>query len=177
MKGTLSSFVLIVLSCLSLVASAQHPGHTHAPYAGEQARQIKALSEDEVKSLLDGAGMGYAKSAELNRYPGPMHVLENADELKLSGEQRHALQSLMKRHKDEVRGLGADLVRLEQDLDRLFTERVASEATVDAKLAEIATAQAKVRGSHLKTHLATTALLTAGQIETYVRLRGYASGS
>lgn len=28
--------------------------------------------------------MGYAKAAELNRHPGPMHVLELADQLKLA---------------------------------------------------------------------------------------------
>ena len=65
----------------SLNAAAQHPGHAPAPYAGQQARTVKALSEDEVKGFLEGAGMGFAKAAELNRYPGPMHVLENADEL------------------------------------------------------------------------------------------------
>jgi hypothetical protein len=45
-----------------------------SPYAGEQGRAIKALSQKEVSDLLDGAGMGYAKAAELNRYPGPMHT-------------------------------------------------------------------------------------------------------
>ena len=37
-----------------------------------------------VQSYLSGAGMGYAKAAELNRHPGPMHVLELADQLKLA---------------------------------------------------------------------------------------------
>ena len=173
MKST-AFIATLALSCFSPGAAAQHTGHTHAPYAGQQARDIKALSEDEIKGLLDGAGMGFAKAAELNRYPGPMHVLESADELKLTGEQRTALQSLMKRHKEEARRLGAEVVRLERDLDRLFREGAATDASVDAKLAEIATAQAKVRGSHLKTHLATTALLTPQQVEAYVRLRGYA---
>ncbi len=170
-SNTLS--IAIALSWLSLGVAAQHPGHGSPPYAGQQSRQIKALSEEEVKSLLDGAGMGFAKAAELNRYPGPMHVLENADALKLSAEQRAALQSLMSGHKEEARRLGVAVVRLEQELDRLFRERTATAATVDAKLLEIGTAQARVRGSHLKTHLATTSLLTAGQVESYVRLRGY----
>ena len=106
-----------------------------------------------------------------------MHVLENADALKLSGAQREALQSLMKIHKNQARGLGAEVVRLEHELDRMFRERTVTEAAVDAKLAEIAAAQARLRGSHLKTHLATTALLAPGQIESYVKLRGYANAA
>lgn len=169
--------IAIVLSVSSPGVAAQHAGHAHAPYAGQQARQIKALSEDEVKSLLDGAGIGLAKAAELNRYPGPMHVLANADALKLSGAQRDALRSLMTRHKAQARELGAEVVRLEHELDRLFSDGAATDAAVDAKLAEIAAAQAKLRGSHLKTHLATTALLAPAQVESYVKLRGYADAS
>jgi len=46
------------------------------------------LSPEEVKQYLSGAGRGYAKAAELNHFPGPMHVLELADKLQLSAEQR-----------------------------------------------------------------------------------------
>src|SRR4051794_16460011 len=44
---------------------------TASPYAGQQARSIKALSEDDVASLRNGDGMSMAKAAELNSYPGP----------------------------------------------------------------------------------------------------------
>src|SRR5690348_13327169 len=44
------------------------------PYAGQQARAIKALSEADVAALRGGEGMGLAKAAELNGYPGPRHV-------------------------------------------------------------------------------------------------------
>ena len=44
---------------------------------------------EREKQYLDGAGMGYARAAELNHFPGPMHVLELAREMmrigKLSG--------------------------------------------------------------------------------------------
>jgi hypothetical protein len=43
-----------------------------APYAGEQARPIKALSETDIAALRKGEGMGMAKAAELNGYPGPV---------------------------------------------------------------------------------------------------------
>ena len=55
-----------------------------APYAGQQARSIKSLSAEDVAALLKGEGMGMAKAAELNGYPGPVHVLTLADELRLT---------------------------------------------------------------------------------------------
>ena len=56
----------IVLTAAAAAAQAQHQ-----PYAGQQQRDLKALSADEVKQYLEGAGLGYAKPAELNHYPGP----------------------------------------------------------------------------------------------------------
>jgi len=56
-------------------------------YAGQEQRAIKALSPQDVKMYLEGHGMGFAKAAELNHYPGPRHVLDLATELKLSHEQ------------------------------------------------------------------------------------------
>jgi Spy/CpxP family protein refolding chaperone len=67
------------------------------------------------------------------------------------------------------------LVRLERELERLFAQRQADEAAIDAGLARIAQAHAKVRGSHLKTHLATTRLLEPAQVARYAELRGYAT--
>ena len=46
-------------------------------YAGQEAREIKALSAEELGDLL--AGKGLAKAAELDGYAGPAHVLELAD--------------------------------------------------------------------------------------------------
>ena len=46
------------------------------PYAGQQARPIKSLSDDDIAALREGEGMGMAKAAELNGYPGPAHVLQ-----------------------------------------------------------------------------------------------------
>jgi len=166
---------LLALALGALVAGCAHDGRLGdgGSYAGEQSRDIKALSEDEVKGYLAGAGMGFAKAAELNGHPGPMHALEHAEALALTAAQRSAIEALMKRHKEEARALGAEVVRAERELDRLFAERRASPALIDAKLADVAAAQARVRGSHLKTHLETTVLLTPEQIARYATLRGY----
>jgi hypothetical protein len=167
--------MLIGAALLATLAACAQTGAHHGggTYAGQQSRDIKALSEDEVQAYLSGAGMGFAKAAELNRYPGPMRALELGEPLGLSAAQRSALEALLKRHKDEVRGLGAEVVRLERELDRLFAERVATADSVDGRLAAIASAHARVRASHLKTHIEATALLTPVQVERYAKLRGY----
>lgn len=163
--------LLVTALLLAAPALAQHGGPS--PYSGQHHRAIKALSEKEVSDLLAGAGMGYAKAAELNRYPGPMHALEHAAELELSPAQREELASLMKRHKAEARELGVRVVDLERELDQLFATRTANEASVDRLLEQLAQAQARLRGSHLKAHLETTALLRRDQIDRYVKARGY----
>jgi Spy/CpxP family protein refolding chaperone len=167
------SFLAVMLALLAGGCASTTAEHAHGPYAGQQSRDVKGLSAEEVRGYLDGAGMGFAKAAELNSYPGPMHTLEHADALALTAEKRAAVEALLKRHKAEVRALGADVVRLEKELDAMFASRAAIAASVDAKTAEIGAAQAKVRASHLKAHLETTALLTPEQRQRYDRLRGY----
>jgi hypothetical protein len=88
-----------------LITAAAHA--QHQPYAGEHTRDIKSLSQKEIEDLRAGAGMGYARAAELNSYPGPSHVLELADQLGLSLEQRAATKRLMDAHKAEARAIGA----------------------------------------------------------------------
>jgi len=47
-----------------------------SPCAGEQDREIKALSATEIAGLREGRGMGYARAAGRDGHPGPGHVLE-----------------------------------------------------------------------------------------------------
>ncbi|MEX2355984.1 MAG: hypothetical protein WD535_03015, partial [Thermaerobacterales bacterium] len=56
------------------------------PYTGLQDRSIRALSPEQVEGLLEGQGMGYALAAELNHFPGPVHVLDLAKQLDLTAE-------------------------------------------------------------------------------------------
>ncbi len=164
------------------VAWAQHTGPMgHAavptPYAGQHTRSIKALSPQEAQDLIDGKGMGLAKAAELNSYPGPMHVLELAQALQLSDAQRDASTRLMNTHKDEARALGRQLVDAERELDQAFATRRIDAASLSAQLARIGALEAAVRDAHLQTHLKQTALLTPAQIARYDQLRGYGSGA
>ena len=74
-------------------AAIAQPADPHQPYAGLQSRAVKALSDQQIADLRAGRGMGLAFSAELNGYPGPVHVLEHADAMSLSITQRERTKS------------------------------------------------------------------------------------
>jgi len=145
------------------------------PYAGEQQREIKALSGQDIQAYENGQGHGFAKAAELNGYPGPMHTLELANELKLSEEQRAQSQALLTQHKAEARRLGAELIAAERALDQAFASRNINAESLNQLTRTAGEKLAHLRAEHLQTHLAQTALLTPEQIERYKTLRGYGS--
>jgi Spy/CpxP family protein refolding chaperone len=144
--------------------------------AGGGTRPIKSLSPENVQALLAGDGMGLAKAAELNGHPGPRHVLELADQLKLSDDQRRASQAIFNQMHAQAVSLGRQLVDAEHVLNERFAQSDLSAAELDRHLAHIAQINAALRGAHLKAHLAQRRLLTAAQIRHYALLRGY-SGS
>lgn len=170
---------LIAVCVISIPATASFGQNSEAghpsPYAGQQARDIKALSPSQTADLLAGKGMEQAKAAELNGYPGPMHVLELAGPLALSPTQTEASETLMARHKAEARDLGGKLVQAERELDAAFAGQRIDAAQVDALTQRIGLLQAQLRGAHLHTHLQQTGLLTAPQVARYAELRGYAA--
>ena len=51
------------------------------------------------KGLENGEGMGMAKYAEINGYSEPRHVLELAEELKLTEEQKIATEKIFEKIK------------------------------------------------------------------------------
>jgi hypothetical protein len=155
------------------VAWAQTQPH-HQPYGGQQTRGIKALSELQIDDLRAGRGMGLALAAELNGYPGPIHVLELADALGLSEAQRTVMQSLVAAMRAETVPLGERLIAAEAALDQKFADRSISGETLETAVRAIGEAGATLRSAHLKYHLATAETLTQRQIETYNAMRGYA---
>ena len=165
---------LVFTLVVSALVAAAPLGRAQMPYAGEQMREIKALSAEETRQYLAGAGMGYAKPAELNGYPGPMHVLENADGLALTPEQQQQTKALMQAHKEEAKAIGAKLVAAERELDALFRSKSAERGALEKAVSAAAQLQASYRLSHLETHRRMRELLTAEQIARYDALRGYA---
>lgn len=146
-----------------------------SPYAGMETRPVKALSQQQIADLKAGRGMGLALAAELNGYPGPVHVLELADALALSGEQRTATKALIDEMKAETIPIGERIIAEETALDRLFGEGHVTRTSLDATTARIGAAQGELRAAHLRYHLAMAALLSPSQVAHYRELRGYAT--
>ncbi|WP_230530088.1 Spy/CpxP family protein refolding chaperone [Microvirga roseola] len=169
------TFVPVTLVALLLggTALAQHHPGGHSPYAEISQRSIKALSEQQIADLRNGRGMGLALAAELNGYPGPLHVIEHADALDLSAAQRNRMEGLHAEMKAETVAIGLRLIEQEQDLDRLFASKTVTESALDEATARIGETQARLRGAHLKYHLSTRNILAPEQVETYNALRGY----
>lgn len=160
---------VIVLWCAPLGWSAE----PSSPYGGQEKREIKALSDEEVQGYLSGSGMGFAKAAELNRYPGPRHVLDLAEQLQLSDEQRRNTQAIFEDMRAEAVRLGQHLVARERHLDTLFAAGTISEAELEELVAAIATISGQLRAVHLRAHLARRKALTPEQIQRYDTFRGY----
>jgi len=144
-----------------------------SPYAGQEARDIKALSAQEVDDLRNARGMGLAKAAELNGYPGPAHALELGAQLGLSEDQTAALKAIHGRMAEAAKGIGAAIIDTERDLDRLFAERRIAPESLGRTTAAIGELQGRLRAVHLVAHLETRAALSEEQVRRYDALRGY----
>ena len=112
----MNRLLILLLIAFAPAALAQ----SQQPYAGLEGRSIKALSEQQIADLRAGRGMGLALAAELNGYPGPLHVLEFANDLDLTSQQRAKVQELFAAMKAEAIPLGERLIAQEVDLDKQF---------------------------------------------------------
>jgi Spy/CpxP family protein refolding chaperone len=164
-------------SLIIVATTATGTAQTTSPYTGQEQRTIKALSDEEIRDLLEGRGMGLAKAAELNSYPGPLHVLQLANELGLSDAQRRATDSLYANMRDRALSVGREIVEAERTLDRAFVNGAIEPATLRSQVRAIATLQGELRAVHLEAHLAQRSLLTPEQITRYDALRGYRGNS
>ena len=166
--------LLLVLIAFALPTTASL-AQSQQPYAGLEARSIKALSDQQIADLK--AGPGFALAAELNGHPGPIHVLELADSLDLSDQQRAKMQELLTARKAEAIPLGERLIAQEEDLDRQFANKTITPASLAAATGAIGITHAALRQAHLKYHLSTVEVLTPAQVQRYAELRGYKTGT
>jgi Spy/CpxP family protein refolding chaperone len=168
--------LFVLVSIAFTLAAGIPPARSQQPYAGLEARSIKALSDQQIADLRAGRGMGLALAAELNGYPGPMHVLELAGSLGLSEQQRAKVQELFTAMKAEAVPLGEQLIAQEADLDKQFAGKTISLVSLAVATDAIGATQAALRRAHLKYHLLTVELLTPAQVQRYGELRGYKAG-
>ena len=164
-----------VFVALALCVCARADAASPSPYTGQQSRDIKALSAEDVDAYLAGKGMGLAKVAELNGYPGPSHVLELAAELRLTPGQRQRTEALFASMRNRAIDSGRELVAAERDLDRLFASKEITPASLAAAVERIGVLHAKVRATHLDAHLSQMNILSPSQVARYRELRGYAA--
>ena len=162
------SALLAVLALGAASAGAQIAG-----YAGQQGRDIKALSGQETAGLLAGRGMGLARAGELNHHPGPAHVLELKDKLALTPDQLAATSDSFAHMAAAAKPLGAELVDKERALDAAFKAGNLDSDELGRRTDEIANVQGRLRAVHLGAHLEMRRILTPEQVAAYDLLRGY----
>ena len=164
-----SRALVLLLTTAAWIAQAA----VETPYAGEELREIKAMSAEEINGYLQGSGLGYAKAAELNHYPGPRHVLELAQELQLSAGQSQRSQALFDSMKLQAIQLGEQLIDRERVLENDFSSGSITPERLLLLTREIGGIKAEIRYVHLSAHIEQKALLTEQQMKHYDRLRGY----
>lgn len=147
------------------------------PYAGQEERGIASLSTQDIDDLANGRGWGFAKSAELNGFPGPLHILELADDLRLSDTQRSTVEDVFDRMNAKARKIGGDFIQAEGALDAAFEEgSITAQALADLT-ARSGALRSELRAVHLAAHLEVKPVLTRHQLMIYNKMRGYAGGS
>jgi len=169
----MNRFAIFLSAAALIVSTASLQAQTASPYAGQERRAIKALSEEDIRDLLEGRGMGLAKAGELNSYPGPLHVLQLAGELALSATQRATTEALYAGMRDKAQPLGRKIIEAERTLDQAFANGTIDAASLRAHINAIAILQGELRAVHLETHLAQRSVLTPEQVARYDALRGY----
>lgn len=171
MKLKIALLLIAPVFILTPSAQAQH-AHPSA-YAGQETRQIKSLSEDDIAELKRGGGWGLARAAELNGLPGPAHLLELKHEIALSSDQLDRITALHRDMQSAAIHEGEKLIGLERDLEGKFRKGAMSDDDLRQTLSAIAESRARLRYIHLATHLKTPDILTRQQIDKYNALRGY----
>ncbi len=190
-----AALTLAALVASPLAAQPVGPQHQHAaasppaqgltgaasarpsrPYPDLAKRRVKALSEEQAAELLAGRGISLALAAELNGYPGPMHVLEHAAALGLTPEQRARAENLRRSMEGEARAIGARIVASEEELDALFARGEADAGRLAALSAALGALGGRLREVHLAAHIGMRDALSPEQRAAYARLRGYTPG-
>jgi hypothetical protein len=173
MRGIWIALLGVVACAAAGPAYAQHE-HQESPYVGMEHSEIPSLSAQEVEDLRSAAGMGFARAAELNHYPGPRHVLELEEAMRLTDEQRSEILEIQSVMRDRALELGEAIIDAERDLNVRFEGGQIRDEVLAAATREIGLLYGELRYTHLRAHLATRGVLEEDQITEYDRLRGYA---
>lgn len=148
-----------------------------SPYVAQLTSPVRGLSAQEVEDLQAGHGMGYARMAELNSYPGPRHLLDLQRELTLSPQQIAAIEPIYATMTEQAQRLGQQIIAQEAELSAAFANKTVDDAGLQTQVMHLADLYGQLRLTHLRAHLQVTPLLTAEQLAAYNELRGYTSNT
>ena len=163
----------LVMVLLPTIAIAQSHGTLPSDYVGEETRLIKSLSGQDLEEIARGGGWGLARAAELNGVPGPTHLLELADDIGLTEQQRSDIEAIRAQMQADAITAGERFVAAEQALDAAFQQGAPDAEALERLVAQAGQARAALRLVHLNAHLLTLPLLTDAQVSQYSVLRGY----
>lgn len=170
----MKSLFFVSLAVLLPLPAVAGEGHDHSsPYAGQQRREIKSLSSEDLAKLEKGEGWGLAKAAELNGIPGPSHVLKMKRELGLTSDQEALAEGIFEKMEHQAIVEGRKLVAEELALEIGFRSRSIDLPGLRERLHGIETSRANLRYIHLAAHLEMIRVLDERQIKQYNELRGY----
>jgi len=172
---TIVAFSMFAVSIHSPNLSAGSEAQYRSKYAGQEKRDIKTLSAEDIQELRSGSGWGLAKAAELNGLPGPKHILEMKEEIGLTSAQERLIVALFNEMHKEAIVAGNAFIEYERVLNDRFAQRKMNEKELNELLAKISETYKSLRYIHLSAHLKTPGILTEDQIEKYNQLRGYSS--
>jgi len=165
---TFASLVVGIVLTTVVPALAQHAGHSHTGPAPSRGHLAAEACQAEFEGVIaDGRGFGLAFVADQNGYPGPLHVLELKDRLRLSPEQERGARELLEGMFAEARPRSARLLASEARLRDLFARRGVDDALLAAAVAVLEQARADFRLVHLRAHVKMRDLLTEDQRRAY----------
>src|SRR5436305_7801121 len=142
MLGVIAAVALAGLTAGTTVTRAQH---AHGD-AGAQGHQVAQTCASEFEKVVgEGRGFGLAFAADQNGYPGPMHVLELKDRLKLTADQDAKVQAMLAAMFAESRPKSARLLEAEAKLRQLFAGGQTDEGAVRAAVMDAEKARTEVR--------------------------------
>lgn len=171
------SVIFLGFTIFAFAAVAQghqhHSGGPSSPYAGQEKRSIKSLSDEDIAELQRGGGWGLAKAAEMNGVPGPAHLLEMKMEIGLDADQIGKLEAIFKDMQQKAIAEGKRLIEREKAMEDAFRAGPVSDEALKKLIADIEASRGALRYIHLSAHLTSPPLLTPRQIERYNQLRGY----
>ena len=125
----------------------------------------------DKESLEKSEGAGMASYADINGYPGPKHVLEMQESLKLTDNQIKDISAIIDEMSENARATGELIVAKERELESSFRLGKANESHTKQLATEIGSLRGALRSVHLTAHIQAKSILTKEQIAIYMTLR------